>query len=239
MTITNLFGLAYTRSCVRWDDWKLAAASASEQRLQSSAIWCHSRPAQHSQLPYRPGCSHRRPRLWDLPGEVLPCCRPQVLSVELRQIQTFGWTRGMWSVYLNAAKFYSDYSIWIISLFLNAYNFFLIIIHIRKIVVSVWWCWNQWLWILLFLFFYYFLFSFFFGGVVKLFPLLICYIFSVIYVLCFYLKHYFTPSYSVNFRCWTGNVAATKKKWLFWWADPSQFCTYCPHHCKWFFFHQI
>lgn len=88
--------------------------------------------------------------------------------------------------------------------------------------------------IFIFLLLPFFLF-FFFGGVVKLFPL-ICYIFSVIYVLCFYLKHCFTPSYSVNFRCWTGNVAATKKKWLFWWADPSQFCTYCPHHCKWFFF---
>ncbi len=51
----------------------------------------------------------------------------------------------------------------------------------------------------------------------------------------FLLFNYFSPSYSINVRCWTGNVAATKKrKWLFWWAGPSQVCTYCPHHCKCF-----
>lgn len=38
----------------------------------------------------------------------------------------------MWSVYLNAAKFYSDYSTWIISLFLNAYNFFFFNYHSYK-----------------------------------------------------------------------------------------------------------
>lgn len=82
--------LSRARSRVCRDDWKPAAASPPEQRLQSRAIWCHSRPAQHSQLPYRPSCPHSRPRLWDLPGEVLPCRGPQVLPVELRGHMT-GW----------------------------------------------------------------------------------------------------------------------------------------------------
>lgn len=60
-----------------------------------------------------------------------------------------------------------------------------------------------------------------------------CAIFSVLFM-CYIFK-YFSPSYSINFRCWTGNVAATKMKWLFWWAGPSQVCTYSPHHCKCFF----
>lgn len=58
--------------------------------------------------------------------------------------------------------------------------------------------------------------------------------FLVLFMCYVYTLSYFSPSYSIHFRCWTGNVAATKMKWLFWWAGPSQVCTYCPHHCKCF-----
>lgn len=95
---------------------------------------------------------------------------------------------------------------------------------------------SRWIRSLPFLFFYYhFLKALFLPLYVwkMVFPIL-CYIFSVIYVLCFYLI-ILLQLYTINFRLWTGNVAATKKmKWLFWWAGPSQVCTYCPHRCKCF-----
>lgn len=70
------------RSGLCRDDRKPAAARAAEQRVQPGALRCHPRTAQHRQLADRPSGAHRRARLWDLFGEVLPGRRPQVLSVD-------------------------------------------------------------------------------------------------------------------------------------------------------------
>lgn len=70
------------RPGLRWDDRKPAAARASEQRVQPRALRRHPRTAQHRQLADWPSGAHRRARLRDLLGEVLPGGRPQVLSVD-------------------------------------------------------------------------------------------------------------------------------------------------------------